>query len=449
MPDNRQGVRGQGLRVKNVLLYACCLTLSLLFAIHILSVNTSAFAEDLSLQVLIDEALRNSPEILASGARAEASTFRIPQAKSLPDPMFMFGYQNEGYRRYTYGEMPGAQWMFSASQMFPFPGKLPLKGEMAARDSESLKEMYQAARLNTIARIKELFFDLFLVYRSIDLVNEKTALFMKIEDASLARYSTGMAPQQEVLMAQTEKYMLTEREEMLRQRIQTIEGMLNAVVGRSVQAPLGRPQEPVPQLYQYSLDVLIRAGIEHSPEIHSRRKMIAAAEAKVKMAQKEYYPDFTLAASLFKRTGGFEDMWSLTTTINIPIFYRTKQRMALLEAEAGLSEARHELEAAKFMVSSGIRENYSMLMTSEKLMELYKKGLVPKTYQDFEQAVSGYITGRVEAITVISRLKFLIDYELLFWEQFAQREKAIARLEALTGSNAHTIAPNVQGDVGK
>ena len=45
--------------------------------------------------------------------------------------MFMFGYQNEGHDRYTYGEMQGAQWMFSASQMFPFPGKLPLKGEMA------------------------------------------------------------------------------------------------------------------------------------------------------------------------------------------------------------------------------------------------------------------------------------------------------------------------------
>lgn len=449
MPDKGQGDRVQRLRGKNALFAACSLTLFLLFALHLSSVDTSAFAEELSLQVLIDEALKNSPQILASGARAEASAFRIPQAKSLPDPMFMFGYQNEGYRRYTYGEMPDAQWMFSASQMFPFPGKLPLKAEMAAQDSDSLKKMHQAARLNTIARVKEYYLDLFFVYKSLDLLKEKTALLMKIEEASLARYSSGMAPQQEVLMAQTEKYMLIERDEMLRQRLQTIEGMLNAVVGRSVQSPLGRPQEPVPQPYLDSLDALIRAGIEQSPEIHSRQKMIAAAEAKVKMAQKEYYPDFTLAASLFKRTGGFEDMWSLTTTVNIPIFYRTKQRMAVLEAEAGLSEARHELEAAKFMVSSGIRENYSMLMTSEKLMELYKKGLVPKTYQDFEQAISGYVTGKVEAITVISRLKFLIDYELLFWEQFTQRLKAIARLEALTGSNVYATAPNVQGDVGK
>ncbi|MCK7461841.1 MAG: TolC family protein [Sphingobacterium sp.] len=47
---------------------------------------------------LIDEALKNNPEIQASQARIEAARLRIPQAGSLPDPMFMFGYQNESFR---------------------------------------------------------------------------------------------------------------------------------------------------------------------------------------------------------------------------------------------------------------------------------------------------------------------------------------------------------------
>ena len=63
-------------------------------------------------------------------------------------------------------------------------------------------------------------------------------------------------------------------------------------------------------------------------------------------------------------------MWSLTTTINIPLFYRTKQKMAVLEAESALSEAKHELEAVKLMLSSNIRENYSMVKAAEKLTAL-------------------------------------------------------------------------------
>ncbi len=79
---------------------------------------------------LIDEALKNNPEIQASQARIEAARLRIPQSGSLPDPMFMFGYQNETFDRYTYGEMQGSQWMFSATQQFLFPGKRRLKEEM-------------------------------------------------------------------------------------------------------------------------------------------------------------------------------------------------------------------------------------------------------------------------------------------------------------------------------
>ena len=109
----------------------------------------------------------------------------------------------------------------------------------------------------------------------------------------------------------------------------------------------------------------------------------------------------------------------------------------MLEAESALSEAKHELEAVKLMLSSNIRENYSMIKAAEKLTEIYRNGLIPKSYQDFELAISGYVTGKVEAITVITRLKSLIDYELLYWGQFIEREKAVARLEAITAVSNH------------
>jgi len=66
-----------------------------------------AFAEELNLQSLIDEALKNNREILVAEAKINASKFRIPQAKSLPDPMLMFGYQNEGFRKlYNFSDSP-------------------------------------------------------------------------------------------------------------------------------------------------------------------------------------------------------------------------------------------------------------------------------------------------------------------------------------------------------
>jgi outer membrane protein TolC len=390
-------------------------------------------AEELKLQDLLDEALKNNHEIHLTGYRVAASTYRIPQVQTLPDPMIMFGYQNEGFKQYTLGKEQGAQWMFSASQMFPFPGKLALKGEVAERESEGIKASFKGTWLKTVEKVKELFYDLFFAYKSMDLVRDRAVLFSRTEDAAMARYSSGMGVQQEVLMAQTEKYMLLEREEMLKQKIQSTETMLNATLGRDINAPLGRPEERGATELAENMQELITVHIENSPFVKEKEKLVAAAEAKVRMAEKEYYPDFTVSAGYFRRGGEFMDMWSLTTAVNIPIFYRTKQRQAVLEAKANLAEAEHELIASKAMLASIIRDNYSMARTAERLMELYRNGLVPKTYQDFESALVGYRTGKVETITVISRLKALIEYETLYWGQFAEREKAIARLETITG----------------
>jgi len=408
--------------------------LFVLTALYLLIIVFPVAADDLRLQDLIQEALQKSPEILASEARAQAARHRIPQAGSLPDPMFMFGYQNDGWERYTFGKSSDAQWMFSVSQMFPFPGKLSLKEEMAKQDAEGILIMRESVRLKTIAKIREFYIDLLLAYKNIDLIREKSVLFSRIEDAALARYSSGTGMQQEVLMAQTEKYMLLEKELMQKQKIQSLEAMLNTTIGRDMNTPLGKPLEPTRTTTTLTIDELLGMAYEHSPEVRARQRMIAAAEAKVKMAEKEFYPDFTVNAGYTTRGGGqFTDMWSLQTTMNVPIFYRTKQKQALLEAQAMLEEAKRELEANRLMIASVIRDNYSMHKTAEKLMVIYKSGLIPKIYQDFESALAGYGTGRTEAITVISRLKSLIEIETLYWVQYAEYERAASRFETMAG----------------
>jgi len=236
-------------------------------------------------------------------------------------------------------------------------------------------------------------------------------------------------------MAQTEKYMIREREEMQRQRIQSYEALLNAALGRDTGGPLDRPVEPAAHPFPYSLNELIELARQNSHDIIGKAKMVEAAEARVRLAEKGYSPDFTVTANYATRSGVEKDMWSLTTQMNIPLYHQTKQREAVLEAKAALAAARYELEATKLMVSSAIQESYAMLKAAERLMDLYRNGLIPKSSQEIEAALSGYVTGKGEAITVISRLKALIDFESLYWEQFVTREKAITRLTTMAEIN--------------
>lgn len=394
-----------------------------------------AAADELNVDVLVAEALAKSPELMASSLRADALRHRVLQAGALPDPMLMFGYQNEGYKRYTYGEMQGAQWMYSASQMFPFPGKLGLKEEMAIRDAEAQTERLRNLKLKIAARVKETYFDLFLAHKTVSLVRDRIALYEKIEQIALARYATGTGMQQDVLMAQTEKYMLHEREEMLQQRIRSLEAMLTSLLGREAEEPFDMPLHIGQTTFGIGLNELLENAYNRSPELRARRKMVDAADAKVRMTEKEYYPDFTITATLMERPQPFEDMWSLTTSFNIPIFYRSKQRQAVLEAKASLSEAEREYEAARLMIAAAVRDNFSMLKSAERLMDLYRTGLAEKAAQEYESALALYTAGSGAATNVYDRLKGLIDADIQFWTQFSEREKAIARLEAIAVLN--------------
>jgi outer membrane protein TolC len=389
-------------------------------------------AETLALEPLIAEALTNNRELRAAESRITAAGYRITQAWGLPDPMVSIGYQNEGLTKYTYGDSPDAQWMYSVSQTLPFFGKRDLKQAMAAADTEGARAAYEALQLRVVARVKEIYWDLSLLHRNLDLVAERGSLFARIEEAALARYASGTASQADAVMAQTEKYMLREREAMLTQKIQSLEAMLGLTLGRESATPFARPA-PVPrEPFPPDEAELIRRAHAQSPEVKTREKMVAAADARINMLKREYYPDFTLSGSLAQRPGEYRNMWGISTAVNIPIFYKTKQEPAVREAEAALQGARHELEATKLMAVSGIRDNLAMFRTSETLLDLYQNALIPKAAQDFDLALTGYGTGRSDVLTVITRLKSFLDYELLYQVQLTERAKAVARIEALT-----------------
>lgn len=411
------------------------LTQALFFFLAVSLVAPAAHASDVELRDLVEEALKGNREIRAAEHRVEGYQNKIPQAASFPDPMVGVGYQNDTLNSYTYGQSSDSKWMFEASQMFPFAGKRGLKQEMAQADAESQQAILETLRRRVVARVTELYCDLFLVDKNMEILAGRKSLYGVVEEAAMARYSSGMGTQQEVLMAQAEKYMILEREEMLRQKRETLEGMLNLTMGRDARAPLGKPAAPEETPLEADLDELIRAAHQRSPEIRAREKMAAGAEAKVSMARREFFPDVTLTAGVDKRGGDFTDMYKLLASVNLPVFFKSKQEPAVQEALAVQKETRQDLEGTRLMVASGIRENYAMAHSARRIMELYRSGLIPRSNQDFEAALSLYSTGRGDALTVTTRLKSLLDYELQYWGQFVEREKAIARIEALTGES--------------
>jgi len=396
----------------------------------------------LKLNSLIERANKENHEIVMVKARIESSRYRIPQEGALPDPKVMIGYENEGWSRYTYGEMPGARWMVSVSQTFPWHGKLSLQKKASKKESDSVYELYERTRLSVIEELKIRYYELYYAWKGLDIIEEKLKLFELLEEIASKRYSSGMAPLGDLTMAQTEKYMALQEKIMFRQKIESLQARINSLIARDAGLPLGRPEELISEKIEINEEI-IKNSIEDSPDIKEKKSLLEVRELRYQRARLDYYPDITLTGTISLKPDPYKDMWGLTVTLNIPLFYRSKQRMAILEKSSKRDEAYHELEQTRQMVASRILDILSMIKASEELLELYKKTFIPKAEQSLEANISAYRAGRIELVQVIKALNSLLDYKLMYWLQVAERQKAIARLERLLGRHLSYIKEGI------
>ena len=352
---------------------------------------------------------------------------------SLMDPMFSVGYQNEGLKEYNYGETPDAQWMFSLAQTFPWPGKRTLQEESATLDADAEKASAEMVRREVIVKVTQAYYDLVLITKELDLIRARRPLIEQMEDIALKRYAAGTLSQDEVLMAQAEKYMLVEAQEMAMSRKETAEAIIRQAIGSTDTSPFGRPVEALPTVFPYTSDELIDRANRESPEIRMREKLMLASGKRVGRSQKDAWPDVTVMGKYSSRGGGLEDMAELTFSVPLPLYYKNRQEPGISEASWMNASAQKELEASRYKAASEIRDNLAMIHAAERIMQLYRNALLPKSRQVIDAALASFSSGRLEASMALSKLKVPFDYELTAWQQQVIREKAIARIKAMTG----------------
>ena len=185
--------------------------------------------ETLRIEDLVTIALRQNPSIQAAAHRVEASRRRIPQAKSLPDPMLSVGWAGNPAPFSIQTGDPSSSRSLVASQQLPYPGKLALRGDVARRESEAVGWDLEQARRNVATDLKGAFYELFFAERALQIAAKNKDLLDKLEQIAEARYRVGKAIQQDVLRSQVELSSLDQRIAMLEQQKISAQARINTL----------------------------------------------------------------------------------------------------------------------------------------------------------------------------------------------------------------------------
>jgi len=169
-----------------------------------------------------------------------------------------------------------------------------------------------------------------------------------------------------------------------------------------------------------------------APALAREQKMVERSQLSANLARKDYYPDYTVSGGYFNQ-GGMPPMWQFRVDFKVPAYFWRKQRAGVNEQEFALTDARHSYEAADVEIQARIRENYTVVDTARRLIDLYQKSVVPEAQLALESSLLGYQTGAVDFLSVFSNFMNVVEYELMYHEEIMQFHVALARLEEMTG----------------
>ena len=400
-------------------------------------VATDSFASEVvSLESLVKEALQNNPEIKAARARWEASTKLPSQEGSLPDPMIGIDWFNVSFDKITLNDTPDSMFLFTFFQEFPFPGKLSLRAKTAREEAEAQEKMYETDLRRVIADLKEAYYNWFLVQKSIEIIEKNKDILEKFEKIAEAKYSVGEGIQQDVLKAQVEVSRFVEQLELLHQQKGIVEAKIRSILNRPPDSPLGDPESEIQKSrFTLTADELYTIAGKRAPLLKAKENLIDRGEEALKLAKKEYYPDFAIGASPgvmgLPGGGGTQGAWGVTFGVKVPLYFWRKQRFGVEEAALQLKAAQEEFTSASQDINFRVKDQYIIAKTSENLLKLFEQGIIPQATSSLESATAGYQVGNIDFLTLLDNLLTLFNFELTYYTYLTNYQTALARIEEI------------------
>ena len=406
--------------------------MSLRYLFWIAALAAPASAQPLA--SLVEEALRNNREILAAQKRYEAARQRPSVASSLPDPTVSLGYTSNGgpWPVAGIGREPTSNAGLMISQEVPFPGKRKLRGEIAATEAGAEFDEYRAVRLNVVSRLKQAYHELHYATVAVVFVKRYQDLLENILRISEARYAVGRAAQQDVFKAQTQFSIFQTQLLRYEQQRSSKEIEINALVNRPAAGHIEVPEDIPPGELAVTLDEMLAHARTQAPALAREQKLIERNELAASLARRNYYPDYTISGGYFNQ-GGLPPMWQFRVDFKLPAYFWRKQRAEVTEQTFQVSEARHNYEAADVGIEARIRDTYTLAVTARKLVDLYRRSVIPEAQLAVESSMAGYQTGALDFLSVFSNFMNVVDYELMHHEEVMRFHVALAKLEEMTG----------------
>ena len=375
-----------------------------------------------------------SPRIAAANALTAAAEARIAPARRPPDPQLQFGLMNRSLPGFGLSDPLGMN-QIQVMQMVPFPGKLGLAGRVAAERAEGQRARSADVAWDTRARAAMEFYEIYRIDRSIAVANETLRLLRDLGETARTMYGVGQGRQADVLRAQVEIARMDEELTRMKTERVAAAARLNALLDRGTDQPVGSVVLPQFPESLPPLDALVAEAQANRPMVRAGEADVRSADAGVRLARREIWPDLTFGAQYGQRPmpDGTDHMLSLMLGVTVPVFAGSRQLAMRREAEAMRLMASADLDGMRADTRGRVAELYAAVQRSRRLAELCRGTILPQSRATVTSSLSSYRVGGVDFMTLLDNQMTVNRYRQELYQLDAEQGQALAELEMMLG----------------
>jgi outer membrane protein, heavy metal efflux system len=417
--------------------------------IFLLAFIASNFAQGQNVNVkdldfFVNQALQNNPEYLSAKAKMRAAQLQIQQAGALPDPNLGISVMNLPVNSFEFNQEPMTGKKLSLMQMFPFPGKLGIKEDMAEFQAQVVEQQVEELKNQLIKQVKLSYYSIFFTDKSIEIIEKNKTLVQQFVQVAEAKYSVGKGLQQDVLKAQVELLKLTDKLISLHQKRKNFVYQLNKLTNRDIASPINQIAEIGQMTFDLTIEEVTELGLNHRPLLKGWQHIIEKSRRSNKLAKYGYLPDFNVGIAYTQRenlSSGMKmyDFFSAEVKVSLPIYFYKKQSKKVEQTQQQIYSLENKRSDVRNEVLFQIEDKFSEIIMNSNLIALYKKGIIPQASQSLNSAMSGYQVDKIDFITLLNNQMTLFNYELEYYNVLTNHAKSLAQLDAAVGKELTKI----------
>ncbi|WP_231973327.1 TolC family protein [Variovorax sp. HW608] len=354
---------------------------------------------------LLDFARAQNPELAAMRHEADAANERIQPAGALPDPVLRVELEN--INNYGSSNPPSllpskvGDTKYTLMQPIPLWGKRDLRRDVAAADAQQASARAGVTWNELAGKVKVAYAQYFLAAGTERITREVLDLLARMEQIAQARYTGGLAAQQDAIRAQVEQTTVRTELISLDADKRQAAARLNALLARDAGAALAEPQalRPLPAATTFDAGALEQRARATNPAVAAEEARLRGAQSNRELTLRNRYPDIQVGI-VPTQMGSRITTWGLMVEMNIPL-QRETRRSQEREAEAIVSAQLARTQALQAQLLGELGENLAGLDAARRSEALIGTQLLPQTELSFRSALAAYENGRVDFATLL------------------------------------------------